>query len=146
MRTAAIALAIVIGVLGGFYGGLRYGETRPVAAKTATAGQGVRGNGSGFQGGTFTGGQAPCPTPGSAGRGAATGTIRAAGNGTLTIHDSRCNVDVKVSYGSSAMVTRVTQGQAGDLKTGENVTVIGQRAADGSISATAISITPARGQ
>ena len=46
----------------------------------------------------------------------------------------------------SAIVTKTTQGSAGDLATGETVTVIGQRQADGSVSATTISIQPARGQ
>ena len=157
MKTAVISLAVLIGILGGFYGGFRYGETKAAAATTTasaananggTQGQGGRGNLQGGNGG-FAGGQAPCPSPGtaaSAGRGVASGTITAVGNGTLTIHDARCNLDVKVSYGSSATVTKTTQGSAGDLATGETVTVIGQRQADGSVSATTISIQPARGQ
>ena len=124
------------------------GKTSATNANGGTQGQGGRGNLQGGNGG-FAGGQAPCPSPGTAaasGRGVASGTITAVGNGTLTIHDARCNLDVKVTYGSGATVTKTTQGSAGDLATGETVTVIGQRQADGSVSASMISIQPARSQ
>jgi hypothetical protein len=160
MKPAVISLAILIGILGGFYGGFRYGETKAVAATTTIAssnsgsgqaGQGGRGNFGGGNG-AFLGGQAPCPSPGATpattgnGRGGASGTITAVGDGTLTLHDARCNTDVKVSFASNATVTKVTQGSTADLKTGETVTVVGQRQADGSVKATAISIQPARNQ
>lgn len=159
MKPAVISLAILIGILGGFYGGFRYGQTKVAAAATTVgssntggvqAGQGGRGSFAGGNGG-FLNGQAACPTPGATpaatnGRGGANGTITAVSNGTLTLHDTRCNLDVKVSFGSNATVTKVAQGSTADLKTGENVTVIGQRQADGSVNATVINIQPARGQ
>ena len=151
MKPAAISLAILIGILGGFYGGFRFGQTKAVAATTA-ASSSAAGQGTQAGRGNFAGGQAPCPTPAAtptAGRGnfqGANGTITAVGNGTLTIHDARCNTDVKVSIESNATVTKVTQASTADLKTGETVTVIGQRQADGSVSATTINIQPARGQ
>ena len=156
MKPAVISLAILIGILGGFYGGFRIGQARAVAPSTSvgsnatgSTAQGGRGNFAG--GGGFLNGQAACPSPGAtpaAGntRGGASGTITSIGNGTLTVHDSRCNVDVKVSYAGNATVTRVSQATTADLKAGETVTVAGQRQKDGSVTASIISIQPARGQ
>ena len=153
MRSIAIALGVFIGVLGGFYGGFHYGQSRPAAASTtsvaatttsaATGGATSGATGGGFAGGS--GGGGPCPSPGATGRGAVTGAVTVSGNGTLTVHDTRCNTDVKVTYDGSSTLTKVSPAQAADLKSGENVTVVGQRQADGSVTATTISIQPGRG-
>jgi hypothetical protein len=153
MKPAVISLAILIGILGGFYGGFRYGQAKAAPPATVASSNNGTGNGSrgNFQGGNgaFLNGQAPCPSPGAtttAGRGAASGTITSVGNGTLTLHDARCNLDVKVTLATNAAVTKVNQASTADLKTGENVTVVGQRQSDGSVTASAINIQPARGQ
>jgi hypothetical protein len=153
MKSIAISLGILIGVLGGFYGGYKVGVAKaPSASPTVVAGSTQAGNGTGrtgagaFAGGGFAGGGAACPTPGATGRGTVTGTITASLSGTLTIHDSRCNTDVKVMYTGSTTLTKVAAAQAADLTSSTNVLVVGQRAADGSVTATTISIQPARGQ
>jgi hypothetical protein len=75
-----------------------------------------------------------------------TGTVTATASGSINVHDSRCNIDVKVTYDSTTPVTKVVPAQASDVGADTNVTVIGQRQADGSLAAGTISITPARGQ
>jgi hypothetical protein len=144
------ALVVIVGLLGGFYGGYKVGGGGTAAAASSTTGGTLRTAGSGFGGGR--GLAAACPSPGAtpsaaasgaAARRATTGTVTNLTNTSLTVHDSRCNTDVKVTFDPSVIVRKTVVGQAGDLQETETITVTGTRQADGSIKANSISIVPA---
>jgi uncharacterized protein DUF5666 len=151
MRNLTFSLIVAIAVMGGFYTGFRYekskvpdtsGQNNSVAAiNAAGTGAGATRAGAGASpspgaGGVVTGGA------GGFGRGTL-GTISSISGNTLTIKDAQGN-DVKVQLDSSTTVTKTVSGSVSDLAQGINVTVIGQRTADGTITATAITIVPAR--
>ena len=142
------ALVVIIGLLGGFYGGYRVGGGGATAS-AANSGTGNRTAGTGFGGGR---GAAACPSPGAspaasasgaAARRGATGTIANLTTNSLTVHDARCNTDVKVTFDQSVIVRKMVLGQASDLQESETITVTGTREADGSIKANSINIVPA---
>ncbi|MDQ6713935.1 MAG: hypothetical protein M3Z28_12210 [Candidatus Dormibacteraeota bacterium] len=136
------ALVVIIGLLGGFYGGYKVGGGGTTAAAAATTGARTAGNGLG--GGRGTG---ACPSPAASASGVArrgaTGTIVNLTGNSLTIHDTRCNTDVKVTFDPSVIVRKTVVGQASDLQESETVTVTGTRQADGSVKANSINIVPA---
>ena len=143
------ALVVIVGLLGGFYGGYKVGGGGTTANAAAST-SGTRTSGNGFGGGR--GLAATCPSPGAtpapsasgaAARRGATGTIANLTSNSLTIHDARCNTDVKVTFDQSVIVRKTVVGQASDLQESQNVTVTGTRQADGSIKANSISIVPA---
>jgi hypothetical protein len=96
---------------------------------------------------------AACPSPGAtpapsasgaaAARRGATGTVANLTTNSLTIHDTRCNTDVKITFDQSVIVRKSVVGQASDLQESDTVTVTGTRQADGSIKANSITIVPA---
>jgi hypothetical protein len=137
-----VVLLLVVGVLGGFYGGYRIGHSN-VSASTAGS-QTSRVQGGSFGGGRGGGGfAAACPSPGapspSPGANAvARGAVTDLTSSSLTITSTAC--DVKVSYGSTVQVAKTVAGSTGDLKDDITVTVIDTRQADGSIKATTIQI------
>lgn len=142
------ALVVIIGLLGGFYGGYKVGGGGTTAS-AAAATTGTRTAGNGFGGGR---GLAACPSPGAspaatasgaAARRGATGTIANLTSNSLTIHDTRCNTDVKITFDQSLIVRKTVIGQVSDLQESETVTVTGTRQADGSIKANSINIVPA---
>jgi hypothetical protein len=63
-------------------------------------------------------------------------------NTSMTVHDARCNIDVKVTFDQSVIVRKTVVGAASDLQESQNVTVIGTREADGSVKANSITIVP----
>ena len=143
------ALVVIVGLLGGFYGGYKVGG----GGATASAANSTTGNrtaGTGLNGGR---GQAACPSPGAspaaspsgaaAARRGATGTIANLTSNSLTVHDARCNTDVKITFDQSVIVRKSVVGQASDLQESDTVTVTGTRQADGSIKANSITIVPA---
>ena len=143
------ALVVIVGLLGGFYGGYKVGGGGTTASAAATT-TGTRTAGNGFGGGR--GLAAACPSPGAtpaasasgaAARRGATGTIANLTSNSLTIHDARCNTDVKITFDQSVIVRKTVVGQASDLQESETVTVTGTRQADGSIKANSINIVPA---
>jgi hypothetical protein len=143
------ALVVIVGLLGGFYGGYKVGGGG-TTANAAAATTGSRTAGNGFGGGR--GLAAACPSPGAtpaaaasgvAARRGATGTIANLTNNSFTIHDARCNTDVKVTFDQSVIVRKTVVGQASDLQETETITVTGTRQADGSIKANSINIVPA---
>ena len=144
MKPYIVALLLVVGILGGFYGGYRIGHNNVSAATTGT--QGSRLTGGGFGGGRGGGGAAfggACPSPGapspSPGTNAvARGTIADLTASSLTISETGC--DVKVSYSNTLQVAKTVAGSTDDLKDSITVTVIGTRQVDGSIKATTIQI------
>ncbi|HEY4846127.1 MAG TPA: hypothetical protein VII89_10560 [Candidatus Dormibacteraeota bacterium] len=145
------ALIVVVALLGGFYGGYKIGGGGTAAAASSTTGTGTgRTGGNGFGGGR--GLAAACPSPGAtpaasasgaAARRGATGTVTNLTNNSLTIHDARCNTDVKVTFDQSVIVRKTVVGQSSDLQETETITVTGTRQADGSIKANTINIVPA---
>jgi hypothetical protein len=142
------ALVVIIGLLGGFYGGYKVGGGGATAS-AAGAATGNRTAANGFGGGR--GVAAACPSPGAtpapsasgaAARRGATGTIANLTGNSLTIHDARCNTDLKVTFDQSVIVRKSVVGQAADLQESDTITVTGTRQADGSIKANSISIVP----
>src|SRR5207245_3442226 len=88
-------------------------------------------------------GATPAPSAsGAAARRGATGTVANLTSNSLTIHDTRCNTDVKVTFDQSVIVRKTVVGQASDLQESETITVTGTRQADGSIKANSINIVP----
>jgi hypothetical protein len=143
------ALVVIVGLLGGFYGGYKVGGGG-TTANAAAATTGTRTGGTGLGGGR--GVAAACPSPGAtpaasasaaAARRGATGTIANLTANSFTIHDARCNTDVKVTFDPSVIVRKTVVGQASDLQETETITVTGTRQADGSIKANSINIVPA---
>jgi hypothetical protein len=142
------ALVVIVGLLGGFYGGYKVGGGGTTAnAAAATGTNRTAANGFGGRGVA-----AACPSPGAtpapsasgaAARRGATGTVANLTANSLTIHDTRCNTDVKVTFDQSLIVRKTVVGQASDLQESETITVTGTRQADGTIKANSISIVPA---
>jgi hypothetical protein len=141
------ALVVVVALLGGFFGGYKIGGSGTASAANSSSGSLKTANGS--LGGR---GFATCPStsasPAAAPSGAilrrgTSGTITNLTSNSLTIHDTRCNTDVKVTFDSSVIVRKTVVGQASDVQESETVTVTGTRQADGSIKANSINIVPA---
>ncbi len=146
MKTYVVALVVLVGVLGGFYGGYKVGRNN-VSASSSTAGRTASvGNGSN----TFTGGRglgAVCPSPGatpSAGSQTfARGTVTDLSGKSMTVTNTNC--DVKVTFGATVTIQMQVLGSTSDLQDNQTVTVTGTRQADGSILAQTIQIGPAGG-
>ena len=141
------ALVVVVALLGGFYGGYKLGGggTAAAASSTGTSSKNTTG---------FTGGGrqfAACPSASNAASAAPSGALRRGASGTvtnlssnsLTVHDARCNTDVKVTFDQSVIVRKLVLGQASDLQENDTVTVTGTRQADGSVKANSITVVPA---
>jgi hypothetical protein len=142
------ALVVIVALLGGFYGGYKIGGGSTASAASSTTGTRTAGNGFGAGRGLA----AACPSPGAtpaasasgaAARRGATGTVANLTNNSLTIHDTRCNTDVKVTFDQSVIVRKTVVGGSSDLQETETITVTGTRQADGSIKANSINIVPA---
>jgi len=146
MNQLTAGLIVVIGILGGFYVGAKYGQGHPAAAAAtttnSTAGTGAAGGGfAGAGAGGFGGGAGGGAGAGAGGGlGAATfGTITAVNGDTITIHDTRNNRDVQVNI-ASARITKTADGTPADLAQNTTVTVVGQTGSDGVVTATTIAI------
>ena len=146
MKSYVVVLLLVVGILGGFYGGYKVGQNN-VSASTTNSPAATRtgGGGTAFGGGTGGGRGfgAACPSPGapspSPGTNAiARGTITDLATGSLTITNTQC--DVKVVFGNTVQVYTTVAGNTSDLKDNVMVTIAGTRQADGSIKATTIQI------
>ena len=149
MRNLTFSLIVAIAVMGGFYTGFRYEKSK--VPDTSGTSNGVAALNAAAAAGTGRTGAGPSPSPsggtvvsgGAGGFGRGTlGTVSSISGNTLTIKDAQGN-DVKVQLLGSTTVTKTVAGSAADLTQGVNVTVVGQRAADGTITATAITIVPA---
>ncbi|HEX7265637.1 MAG TPA: hypothetical protein VF383_15775 [Candidatus Dormibacteraeota bacterium] len=148
MKAYVVALVVVVGVLGGFYGGYKVGQNN-VSASTSTTGNRASA-GAGFGSGAFTGGRgigAVCPSPGAtpaAGTaGVARGTITNLGGTSMVVTNTSC--EVKVTFGPTVTIQKQALGTTSDLMDNQTVTITGTRQADGSILAQTISIGPAGG-
>jgi hypothetical protein len=142
------ALVVVVALLGGFYGGYKIGGGGTASAASNSTATISNRTANGFGGR----GLAACPsaspsasaaTTGATARRGATGTVTNLTNNSLTVHDARCNIDVKVTFDQSVIVRKTVVGQSSDLQENQNVTVTGTRQADGSIKANSINIVPA---
>jgi hypothetical protein len=142
MNQLTVTLIVVIGLLGGFYGGFKYGQNHPPPsantttntpslAGTATGSGGGAGAGTGTRGGGGGGG-------GGFGGNAISGQITAVGNGTITLHETN-GTDLQVNV-SSARISKTSQGTAADLAQNTPVTVVGSTDASGTVNATVIQI------
>ena len=144
MKPYVFVLLLVVGVLGGFYGGYRLGHNNVSASTTQnTATRTGGGFGGGRTGGGGGFGAAACPSPGapspSPGTNAvAAGAVTDLSSSSLTIAETSC--DVKVTFGNTVQVSRNVVGSTSDLQDNMTITVIGTRQADGSIKATTIQI------
>ncbi len=139
MKPYIIALLVVVGVLGGFYGGYKVGQNNVSAASPAASSQRT----GTFGGGTRGNFAAACPSPGapspSPGTNAvARGAITDLTSSSLTITSTAC--DVKVVFGNTVQVSKTVPGSTSDLQDNITVTIIGTRQADGSIKASTIQI------
>jgi len=138
------ALVVIIGLLGGFYGGYKVGHSN-VSAATNPQGPVARNPGAnpGGFGGTRGLGGAVCPTPGSttstASQAVARGTISNLSASSLTVTNPNC--DVKVTLGANITISKTVTGSTADLKNNLTVTIMGTRQADGSILAQTIQVT-----
>jgi hypothetical protein len=144
------ALVVVVALLGGFYGGYKIGGSGQASAAAATGGNGT-GAGTGF--GRGAGAAAACPSPnatpapsasgGGIARRGTSGTVTNLTSNSLTVHDARCNTDVKVTFSQTVIIRKSALGQVSDLQENETVTIVGARQADGSVKANSIQIVPA---
>jgi len=145
------ALVVVVALLGGFYGGYKIGGGGTTTAAASGTGTGSRtGTGAGAFGGgagRFTACPSTNATPSAsaAPRRATSGTLTNLSTNSLTVHDARCNIDVKVSFDSSVIIRKLDLGQTSDLQENQTITVTGTRQADGSIKANSITIGAAGG-
>jgi hypothetical protein len=143
LKAYVVALLLVVGILGGFYGGYKIGHNG-VTASASTGSNQVTRTGGGFGGGTRGGGgAAACPSPGApspspGGNAVARGTVTDLTSSSLTITLPAC--DVKITFGNTVQVSKTTPGSTADLKDNITISVIGVRQADGSIKATTIQI------
>jgi len=142
LKSYVVVLLLVVGILGGFYGGYKVGQNNVSAssnsaASTRTPGTGFGGGGGGRAlGAACPSPGAPSPSPGS--QAVARGTVTNLATGSMTITNTQC--DVKVVFGNTVQVYRTVAGNTSDLKDNITVTISGTRQADGSIKATTIQI------
>lgn len=140
MNSLIAGLVAVIGALGGFYFGAKYGQGHPPpSSTTATVASTTAGQSTGSST-TGAGGR----TGGAGGAGgvlgsAAAGQITAVNGDVITVHDRQTNKDIKVSV-ATARIAKTDQGTVADLTQNATVTVIGQTGADGTVSAQLITI------
>jgi hypothetical protein len=128
--TLMIVMALIIGLGGGFFGGMQYqgGKQSSLSQQTGSSQYGGRtGSSSGFRG--------------RAGMGQTIGTILSQDDKSIT---------VKLQDGSSKIVLlsskttygQMTQASASDLKVGERVGVFGTSNSDGSVTAQSVQLNP----
>jgi len=139
LKSYVVALLLVVGILGGFYGGYKVGQNNVSASSSSAASTRTPGTGGGggraFAAACPSPG-APSPSPGS--QAVARATITNLATGSMTLSNTQC--DVKVVFGNTVQVSRTVAGNTSDLKDSITVTIIGTRQADGSIKATTIQI------
>jgi hypothetical protein len=132
MNQLTAGLIVVIGILGGFYFGAKYGQGHPTVSATpvaaTAAGAAAR---AGFGG--AAGGGLGALTP------AATGAITAVNGNIVTVMDRTTGRSVKVDV-SAARISKTSQGTTADLSQSTVITVIGQTGSDGIVTAQTVAI------
>ena len=99
MRNAVIALVVVVGILGGFYGGYKVGQNNASASASTSS------NSTRTGGGAFTQGRggltAACPSPGatpsSGSQAFARGSISNLSSTSMTVSNTSCDVMITLS-------------------------------------------------
>jgi len=142
MNSLIAGLVAVIGALGGFYFGAKYGQGHPPPSSTTTTVASTTTGQSGASSTTGAGGRA-----GGAGVGAgaaligsaAAGQITAVSGDIITVHDRQTNKDIKVNV-AAARIAKTDQGTIADLTQNATVTVIGQAGPDGTVTAQVVTI------
>src|SRR5215471_2872781 len=142
MNSLIAGLVAVIGALGGFYFGAKYGQGHPPPSSTTTTVA------------STTTGQSPGTSRTAAGGGAggggavlgaaAAGQITAVSGDIITVHDRQTNKDIKVNV-ATARIAKTDQGTIADLTQNATVTVIGQAGPDGTVSAQVVTIGGGQG-
>lgn len=132
-------ITLLVGVGGGFYGGMKYVANQDAAAALARSSQ--RNGMMNGQGGQRTGGQPGDATGGGRG-GMIVGQITAKDATSLTIKMPDGSSKI-IFYSDSTTVGKATPGSAADLSTGVQIRANGKANPDGSIAAQNIQITPA---
>src|SRR5215471_16923361 len=130
MNSLIAGLVAVIGALGGFYFGAKYGQGHPPPSSATTTVA------------STTTGQSPATSRPAAGGGAGGGT--AVSGDVITVHDRQTNKDVKVNV-ATARIAKTDQGTVADLTQNAVVTVIGQTGADGTVTAQLVTIGGGQG-
>ena len=147
MKTYVVALVVVVGVLGGFYGGYKVGQNNVTASASTNNARASTNTGSNSFGGGRGATGGVCPSPGAttaAGtQGLARGTVTNLSGTSMTVTNTNC--DVKVTFGPTVTISKQALGSTSDLQDNQTVTITGTRQADGSILAQTIQIGPAGG-
>jgi len=146
MKMYVVALVVLVGVLGGFYGGYKVGQNNVSASASTTGTRGTNGGANGFTGGgRGLGGVCPSPgaTPAAGTVSLARGTVADLSGKSMTVTSTNC--DIKVTFGPTVTISKQALGTTSDLQDNQVVTVTGTRQADGSILASSIQIGPAGG-
>ena len=144
MKVLVVALAIVVGILGGFYGGYKVGQNNVSAASSSSAGN----RGGQFPNGRGAFAAGACPSPGAASPSPgslalARGTVTNLSSTSMTVSLPGCDVTVKLTTTTS--VSKNVAGSTSDLADNQMVIVAGTRQADGSIVAQSVQIGGGRG-
>ena len=149
MKGLAVLLAVVVGALVGFYGGFHTGKgaasastptvtLTPAGTSGPSAATGASGA-SGSSGGRAAGGGGGGFGGGGRGTAGVVSNVTATG---FTIHNAATGADVKVVYDPAVAVRKTDPGVVADIKEGATVAVGGQVAADGTVTATTVTIIP----
>jgi Cu/Ag efflux protein CusF len=140
VRFVTPALALVAALVVGGVAGVLIGQSTASAStqRTGFQNRGGFGGGEGFPGG---GAGAPSGAPnagGANGAGAFTaGTIQSVDGDTITVK-LQDGSTVKVTTSDSTKVTETTDSSVSKLKSGDEITVIGEKDASGDVTATTI--------
>lgn len=130
----AIVATLVIAGGGGFFGGMKYGQS-------LTPFGGAKGQFAGMRGATNTpGGAASARLRGGAGF--VNGDILSKDDKSITVKNRDGGSKI-IFFAPSTTIGKTTDGTAADLTVGENVMVNGTANADGTVTATNIQIRPA---
>src|SRR5713101_1515553 len=107
MKTYVIALVVLVGVLGGFYGGYKVGQNNVSASASTTSNRTITGSGSSaFGGGRGVGGVCPSPgaTPAAGTQSLARGSVTNLSGTSMTVTNTSC--DVKVAFGPTVTISK----------------------------------------
>lgn len=130
MKSSIVIVAIVVAIIG-FYGGMKYGQSKST----------VTGNSQYGAGGARTGGVG-ARFRGANGGSATAGDVLSKDASSLAVK-TRDGSSKLIFYSASTPITKMVSGSADDVQAGTAVTVEGTPNSDGSINAQMIQIRPA---
>jgi hypothetical protein len=140
-----VGLGVALLLMGGFLGGVQ--AQKQWGTSTTTAASGFPGGGLRGSGG-FPGGLSASGAPGGFGQQPATaspdesttGKVKLVNGKTIYVETEDGTV-VTVKTDGTTTISTATKGKLSDLKAGQSITVEGAAAADGSVTATAVTAT-----